>query len=290
MAEILPRNRNNDSQGIMHYYPAFCHKASPTYFAWVKMGAADVHRLKTRKGFEGQSLYFYNNHPIQFLCLAGVIVSRDEQARRTILVLDDSTGATIEVVCDKLEQQGEFAEMQLQRAQSQAALQFSVSERIMAEEEKGTTHVAAATRAPLNISPLVPGVVAKLKGTITKFRGMFQLHLERYVILSDTNSEVEFWEQRTRFLVDVLCVPWVLSDEEVERLRRECEEEEVRRVRKKLAKERRLVRMTQKRAEREEKDRLRIERRYAREEAIRQKLAAECAEASRAVGKRKKPA
>lgn len=40
--------------GGLTFYPAFCHKASPTHFAWVKMSAADVHRLKTRRGFEGR--------------------------------------------------------------------------------------------------------------------------------------------------------------------------------------------------------------------------------------------
>ena len=34
------------------YYPAFCFKASPTHFSWVKMAAADVHRLGKVKGFE----------------------------------------------------------------------------------------------------------------------------------------------------------------------------------------------------------------------------------------------
>jgi len=41
---------DNDS---LAFYPAFCFKASPTHFAWVKMAAVDVHRLKKRPGFEG---------------------------------------------------------------------------------------------------------------------------------------------------------------------------------------------------------------------------------------------
>jgi hypothetical protein len=44
---------DNDA-GQLTFYPAFCFKASPTHFAWVKMTAADVHRLRTRKGFEGK--------------------------------------------------------------------------------------------------------------------------------------------------------------------------------------------------------------------------------------------
>lgn len=113
---------------------------------------------------------------------------------------------------------------------------------------------------------------------------MFQLHLERYVVLSDTNVEVQFWEERTRFLVDVLCAPWVLSDEEVHRLKKECGEDEKSQMKRKISKEKKMERSVRKAAGREEKDRLRIERRYAREEKTRQKLITECAETSRGVG------
>jgi hypothetical protein len=40
------------------FYPAFCFQVSLTHFAWVKMRAADVHRLKAQKGFEGKPKNF----------------------------------------------------------------------------------------------------------------------------------------------------------------------------------------------------------------------------------------
>lgn len=206
-------------------------------------------------------------------------------------MLDDSTGATIEVVCDRPDPQqlqAQHAEVRPAKSQIQAAKQKSISEQILAEDEKGAAHIAAATRTPLDISSLEPGVVAKLRGPITRFRGMFQLHLERYVLVPDTNAEVRFWEERTRFLVDVLCVPWVLSGAEVERLRRECEEEDVQRLKRKRVKEKKVRYIAEKHAEQEESYRLRIERRYAKEEVTRRKLAAECAEASRRFVKTKK--
>ena len=43
----------NTGTGNLDIYPAFCFKASPTHFAWVKMAAVDVHRLERRPGFEG---------------------------------------------------------------------------------------------------------------------------------------------------------------------------------------------------------------------------------------------
>lgn len=42
-----------DQAGLV-FYPAFCFKASPTHFAWVKMAAADVQRLQRVRGFEGR--------------------------------------------------------------------------------------------------------------------------------------------------------------------------------------------------------------------------------------------
>jgi hypothetical protein len=37
------------------FYPAFCFKASPTHFAWVKMALADVHKLHRPEGFNGMN-------------------------------------------------------------------------------------------------------------------------------------------------------------------------------------------------------------------------------------------
>lgn len=42
-------------------YPAFCFKASPTHFAWVKMAIADVHRLQKPREFDGK---WYMNTPL----------------------------------------------------------------------------------------------------------------------------------------------------------------------------------------------------------------------------------
>lgn len=34
-------------------YPAYSFRASPTYFAWVKLTCADIHALRSEPGFEG---------------------------------------------------------------------------------------------------------------------------------------------------------------------------------------------------------------------------------------------
>ena len=101
---------------------------------------------------------------------------------------------------------------------------------------------------------------------------MHQLHLERFMILPDTNAEVQFWEAKTRFLVDVLSVPWRLTGEEVEQLRRENVHGEDKKRRTRVMRREEIERRERRKAEREERDRLLIERRYVREEAVREKL------------------
>jgi hypothetical protein len=50
-----------------------------------------------------------------------------------------------------------------------------------------------------------------------------QLHLERFWLVRDTNAEMQFLDARLRFLIEVLSVPWVLTDEEIETLRNDAE-------------------------------------------------------------------
>ncbi|KAK2731457.1 hypothetical protein FQN55_004673 [Onygenales sp. PD_40] len=283
------------------FYPAYCHKVSPTFFSWVKMAAVDIHRLKTRKGFEGQNLHFHLNHPIQFVCVAGIILARDEHEHRSILVLDDSSGACLEVVCAK------------------APINPPTTTTLT------TTHLTSTTTQPLSITPLVPGVRAKLRGTLTNFRGVMQVALERYEVLKDMRGEVRFWEERTRVGVGVLGVPWVVGGEVVEGLRREAEgggrvgvgvgvgggagrvggvgmsgngngngvgvggemEAVQARARRRLLrlKERERLREVR-RGEREERGRLVLEEGYRREEVRRGREAERCRELGRLVGRR----
>ncbi|BCR88216.1 OB-fold domain-containing protein [Aspergillus chevalieri] len=262
---------DNDS---LAFYPAFCFKASPTHFAWVKMAAVDVHRLKKRPGFEGQNIYFYLNHPIRFVCLVGLIVARTDVYKRTILTLDDSSGSTIEIAVLKSEQftppegteqgQQQHHHQQGSKAQTQPIIEM---------------HVTATDKTYLDISSLVPGTLVKVKGTLSTFRSAMQLNLERFFPVPDTNAEMQFLDQRIRFLVEVLWVPWVLSEDEIAQLRTEAEEEQER-----LEEEQdRIRRRHRKRVEREERDQRRIQKLWEREERLREKEAASCQAAGRKI-------
>jgi hypothetical protein len=96
-----------------------------------------------------------------------------------------------------------------------------------------------------------------------------QLNLERYELIPDTNSEMEFLDSRLRFLVEVLCKPWVLLDSEIEDLRIEAERDGM-----KIGEEkRRAEKRARKRKEREERDQRLIARRYEKEERRREQEA-----------------
>ncbi|KAJ5702165.1 hypothetical protein N7488_009713 [Penicillium malachiteum] len=272
-------------------YPAFCFKASPTHFAWVKMSVADVHRLQKPRSFEGQRIYFYKNHPIRFVTIAGLIVSKTEVYHRTILTIDDSSGAIIEVIVPHSsdpQHQPSSSTKQTESSQSKPNTNGnteSESQEDFTMDAKDINpkygvgliqhvHVSTTDQSIIDISDLVPGTMARVKGTLSSYRGMIQLNMERFHILRDTNAEMVFLNERLQFFVEVLSSPWVLSDEEVEILRREGEDGDLR-----AAEERSKAQMrVKRRAEREEKDAKHILRRYKHEEREREKEAVVCRE------------
>ncbi|KAH8427538.1 OB-fold domain-containing protein [Aspergillus melleus] len=265
------------------FYPAFCFKASPTHFAWVKMMATDVHRLKRRPEFGDQSILFYQNHPIRFVSVAGIIIARTEYPRLTILTLDDSSGATIDIVVYKADPTTTAAAAAAQDSSVSASVSGPGQGTRQPPPSNGsiqsqwtTTHVAATDRnSAVNITSLVPGAVAQIKGTLSMFRSTVQLQLERVFVVRGTSAEMRFLDQCCRFLVEVLAVPWRLGEDEIMQLRVEADEEE-----EKIEEEQaRMKKRQRKRLEREEKDQRRIQKLWEHEERNREKEAVICKDA-----------
>jgi len=253
----------NGSNSTLTFYPAYCYKASPTYFAWVKLTAADVHNtLSTRRGFEGQNLYFYLNHPIQFVYLVGVVVSyEDFHEKRWLLIIDDSSGATIEVACAKPVNKDDknVGVEPAKEAAGPAGLELA--------EEQARADILASIDV---------GSVIQVRGKIATFRDTRQIQLERIAIVPDTNAEMRFWEQRTKMKADVLSTPWKLSPEEQSRLVMAVEgHTKAERVRALKLQQRDAARRA-----REERHALMIARKYEKEEVKR----AHAAEAARKAG------
>ncbi|KAL9115138.1 MAG: hypothetical protein Q9227_000932 [Pyrenula ochraceoflavens] len=247
------------SSESLTFYPAYCHKASPTHFSWVKLRASDVHHALTeRSGFQSSGVYFYLNHPIQFVCLVGVIiVFEDFYEKRWLFTIDDSSGETIEVMCPKPVTNGGSYSLR---------------------SEQQEPNADAANRARV-MQELDVGSVVKLKGTISTFRNVRQITLERISIVEDTNAEARFWQERIQLFNDVLSKPWSLSVKQRNALLTRYEEQNARNAlqaaKSKEHENRRLAR--------EERHEERIARRYARDEMKRTQGAEEAKRAALAM-------
>jgi hypothetical protein len=183
-----------------------------------------------------------------------VVVTRDEYERRTVLNIDDSSGAIIQVVILK----------------ATATSQPNTTTTIRSGGGDGyTINVTSTARSPIDTAQLRVGAVVKIKGTLSAFRATMQVVLERFWVLRETNAEVKFWNERARFLVDVLSMPWSLTPEVVEALRRRARDEETDVARDR----RRMVEKQRRLEEREGKDYGRIMKRWDKEEKLREKEA-----------------
>ena len=80
-------------------YPKYLHQLSPVFRSWAKLSIYDYHHaLHVPPGFEGQNLYFYNNHPIQWVCLVGLIVAIEAKDDNYTITLDDGSGEVVNVI------------------------------------------------------------------------------------------------------------------------------------------------------------------------------------------------
>ncbi|EME45026.1 hypothetical protein DOTSEDRAFT_33627 [Dothistroma septosporum NZE10] len=204
----------------------------------------DVHVLREEPGFEGQDIYFYLNHPIRFVRLVGLVVQIDSfsDGKWTILTLDDSSGANIEV---KIEKRTRATGDDAQHPSNTLVDNVNV----LIELGRPTILV--------NAKPLELGTVIGAQGIITTFRQSRQLSLKRIFRVKDTNEEALHWGKAVDWKQKILSNRWVLSrqqqdaiDEQVRQEERK-EQERARLHRKKQAKYDEKYR--QKRAAREEK-------------------------------------
>ncbi|KAE9983601.1 hypothetical protein EG328_009769 [Venturia inaequalis] len=188
-------------------YPACTFRASPTYFAWVKLTCADIHALRSEPGFEGQGLYFHLNHPIRFISLTAPIISIESITDRyTILELDDGSGSTIVVKITRLSKH-QLLENQVDNASNTNVENVNIVSRI------GVFDVFVDGHKKLDI-----GTVIKVKAVIGEFRNMKQLELKRIYVIRTTGEEVKEWTEVARWKRDILSKPWFLSPQKLKDL------------------------------------------------------------------------
>ncbi|KAK5119739.1 hypothetical protein LTR85_007315 [Meristemomyces frigidus] len=186
-------------QRLLQIHPRRYFTASPTWNKWNKLTAADVHALRTERGFEGQRIYFYSNHPIQFVTVVGLLVEIETiaEGKYTLLTLDDGSG---ECMVAKIKRR--------ERAQDDEA-EATLSN---TEAESVDVHINLGLPAVfLDDRPVEVGAVIKAKGTIDSFRNVRQLELKRMFIVKDTNAEAEEWAKMAELKRETLSRPWTLT-------------------------------------------------------------------------------
>jgi endo-1,3(4)-beta-glucanase len=147
-------------------------------------------------GVSGQDLYFFNNLPIKWVRIVGVVVAVDDYHQRRVYTVDDSSGVCIECMIT-------VPGPPTKDAQAAVAVPKSI---------------AVPAHTGLDV-----GAIVDVKGSIKSFRGEKQIQVERVKQLHTTEQEVALWERRTKFKEDVLNPAWRLSDMDVQRCRREAE-------------------------------------------------------------------
>ena len=136
--------------------------------------------------------------------LVGIVVAFDVLESRFVFVIDDSSGQTIDVTCDRPKS------VQPRSIEPNYAAYDIQS--IMAEvPRKGVT----PSRKEVDLSGIEVGTIVKIKGHVSIWWGTKQIKLERFWLIESTNEEMNAWGETNQFLSNVLFKPWVLGEKEV---------------------------------------------------------------------------
>ncbi|KAK4891694.1 hypothetical protein LTR27_009702 [Elasticomyces elasticus] len=197
-------------------YPKRYFPLSPTFNAWNKVTSKIIHHnLHTERGFEGQNLYFYHNHPIHYVRIVGIlveIVTRGKKDEYTILTIDDSSGECIDV---KITTLATVAGNEKGYASNTGV-------------ENVDVHITMGLPTLyLNFKPVQIGEVLEVKGTISVFRGERQIELKRLFQVNGTNAEASEWRKTATWISTVLSRPWVLTGKERDAMDKRIKREEV---------------------------------------------------------------
>ncbi|KAK0125602.1 hypothetical protein ONS95_000390 [Cadophora gregata] len=237
-------------------YPDYCHSLSPTIGKWCPLLATDVQRLRTVGMFcDERALYHFDNHPVKWVRITGVVVAVDEFKGKKVFTVDDSSGMCIECTAvapppppatdaptlpSHLNQIASLMAVQTTHDSKHADNKNRVRG-VDNEKEKEKTAASKGKESgkvvPSVQSPAVPwdqvdvGTVVKIKGKVGSWWDAIQLEVIKIEVLRCTDQEVRCWNEVMTFKRDVLSKSWVVSKEEEERCRM-AREKELRRARK----------------------------------------------------------
>ncbi|KAH8765842.1 hypothetical protein BGZ57DRAFT_767529 [Hyaloscypha finlandica] len=191
-------------------YPDYCHALSPTIGKWVPLRATDIHGLQkmliAHLGKTERPLFHYQNHPIKWVRVTGVIVAVDEYPGKNVYTVDDSSGMCVECVC--------------------VAPVPAPKMGTIGRKGNGGDKTAPSVQEPIVPWDLMDvGTVIKVKGRIGDFWKQRQVEVVKVEVLWSTDQEVKCWNEVMDFRRDVLGKHWVVSRAEEEKCRRARERE-----------------------------------------------------------------
>ena len=172
--------------------------------------------------------------------IVGVVVAVDEFSGRRVFTIDDSSGVCIESVTaytpppnpDKAVEastkiigaSGGQSSTDKAKQQQQQAQQATYGQPATNDAKQPSAQQQQQQQQPqLPYEEIDVGAVVDVKGKLTTFRGEMQITIEKMAHLKGTAQEVTLWEKRAKFRREVLDQPWILTDREVRRCRKEAE-------------------------------------------------------------------
>ncbi|KAK0385421.1 hypothetical protein NLU13_7897 [Sarocladium strictum] len=198
-------------------YPRYCFHLSPTWPVWCFFKAAEIHALDKHDGFEGEQFFFYNNLPIKWVRIVGLVVAIDDFAGRRVFTIDDSSGACIEVL--------------------ETLTASPRPEKNAQAGTAGNTGDAATVPHTAKVSAypdIDVGHVVEIKGGLSEFRDEKQITVEKLLLVRSTMEEVILWEKRTKFRKEILEKPWVLDSRELRKAQKEADKDKARAAKKRV--------------------------------------------------------
>lgn len=208
-------------------YPQYCFHKSPTITTWCRLRTSDIAKLWSPPGFEGQDVFFYNNHPIKWVRIAGVVVAVDEytvdeSSVRRVYTVDDSSGINIECVA------------QLAAKQPRQLALDAPSADFVAQQRQEQQPQQQQQKDPFDLDL---GQVVEIRGGLklfrTRYEARLQIKIEKVKPLPSTQHEVDFWKETAKLHEETLSRPWVLDERVLRRCRRKAEEDDLRATKKK---------------------------------------------------------
>lgn len=200
-------------------------------------------------------LWHFNNHPIKWVKVTGVVVAVDEFKEKRIYTLDDSSGACVECTAVAPPDAPSPIPSVPKHLNQLAAIEAHVAKFGQEENGKGSGNVNAVVvrdksdgnegekKTPSVQDPVVPweeidvGSIVKIKGRIGRnWLEQMQVEIIKVEVMKGLDAEVKAWNEIREFRNNVLEKPWVVSNEEEEKCRK-IKERELRKAQKRAREE-----------------------------------------------------